>query len=154
MTEVLSQRSALRLASHCVEYLETKFLNEFSICVTPYTQGMLVPSVTIRMEGAEAPTLQVAINKCTTALNHQHDTILLSHRARGTEYGGAPEGEWETRDILAMQTAEPTFTPWGGGVLLYDATNSDVLGALALSGADELSEHRLALEVATNMGFR
>lgn len=108
------------------------------------------PILAYRIDGASADSFWIALNKARTAARSSKDTVEIAH-----EY--APRGidpnksEWRRRSAHEHRfddnhrTVNPTFVSWAGGVVL--AVDGAVVGALAVSGRDELQDHELAAHV-------
>ena len=106
------------------------------------------PILAYRIDGASADSFWIALNKAKSAVRAGKDTVEIAHRwaARG------PSSEWKRRDAHEhrfddnRRTVNPTFVSWAGGVVLYDL-DGNIVGALAVSGREELEDHVLALGV-------
>ena len=102
------------------------------------------PILSYRIDGASADSFWIALNKARTAVRAGKDTVEIAHKwaPRG------PSSEWrmssahEHRFDDNRRTVNPTFVSWAGGVVL--AVDSEIVGALAVSGRDELDDHELA----------
>ena len=106
------------------------------------------PLLAYRLDGASADSFWIALNKARTAARSGKDTVEIAH-----EYGakglGAPE-QWHRRSAHEhrfddnRRTINPTFVSWAGGVVLAPTNTTGIVGAVAVSGRDELEDHDLA----------
>jgi glc operon protein GlcG len=85
-----------------------------------------------RTDGADRGTWKTAHDKAVTAIEFQRDTIEL-------------QDGWDMKDAVNAAKINPTFTSWGGGVLIPSLHDGSVLGAIAVSGLSAQEDHVLAL---------
>lgn len=105
------------------------------------------PILAYRIDGASADSFWIALNKARTAVRAGKDTVEIAHEwaPRG------PSSEWRRRSAHEhrfddnRRTVNTAFVSWAGGVVL--AHDSAIVGALAVSGRDELEDHKLAAQV-------
>jgi uncharacterized protein GlcG (DUF336 family) len=110
------------------------------------------PILGYRSDGASADSFWIALNKARSAVRAGKDTVEIAH-VFGAKGLGAPE-QWHRRSADEhrfddnRRTVNPTYVSWAGGVVL--AVDSGLVGALAVSGRDELDDHELAARVREN----
>lgn len=105
------------------------------------------PILAYRIDGASADSFWIALNKAKSAVRAGKDTVEIAHEyvPRGIDPN---EHEWRRRSAHEhrfddnRRTVNPAFVSWAGGVVLV--MGSGIVGALAISGRDELDDHDLA----------
>lgn len=117
-------------------------LEPVAVCAYTLETGIGIPVASYLMDGVKPNSQAIASAKCWTVVAHRMDTLELSKT----------RSQWSDWDLLACQAAGGRFCPWGGGIQLF--RNSELVGALAISGRSELGDHVLALYSAVQYGFR
>lgn len=82
----------------------------------------------LRMDGAPLPSVLVATRKCMTAARERAATYDVGKAFK--DHG------WQ------LSNTDPLFTGWGGGVPVR--VGGEVVGAVAVSGLDQLEDAELA----------
>lgn len=145
----LTGEDALRLAQYAVEMAGDYGGLPVSVAIVD-TCGD--PLYAYRMDGASADSFGIAINKARTAARSGKDTVLIGYELSPLEGAGPLKSHYSPlpanghRADDSRRTVNPTFVSWAGGVVLEDSDRQPV-GAIAISGRQELDDHELAWKV-------
>ncbi|MBV8051024.1 MAG: heme-binding protein [Acidobacteriaceae bacterium] len=92
-----------------------------------------------RMDGAPISSIRIAMNKAWTAARERKPTKEIGDKVRHPEKG---------HDISYY--GDPKFVGWGGGIPVWK--NSEVVGAIGVSGLSSIEDVELATLGAQSIG--
>jgi len=103
-------------------------IQKAAVVVVADSHGELI--YLVRMDGAPLPSVNIAVNKASTAARARKPTQEIGERVRHPELG---------HDIAYY--GDPRFVGWGGGIPVWK--DGEIAGAVAVSGLS--SEEDIAL---------
>src|SRR5580692_8667301 len=123
-----------------IEYSEAKKIVDLIVEKATHRQKSVVVAVAdphgeliafARMDGAPVSSIRIAMNKAWTAARERKPTKDIGEKVKHPEKG---------HDIAYF--GDPNYVGWGGGIPVWK--NSEVVGAVAVSGLSSIEDAALA----------
>lgn len=136
--ESLGYIEAMNLVEAAISIAETDGGKPVAVCVLDVRGTQLAA---VCMDGASQANVRVAAAKAKTALEFQRDTRDFRFALDGSE----KEGGWSTHHVVNALGINPEFSSFAGGIAVRKGPAPGyIIGAIAVSGRDELDDSALA----------
>lgn len=138
----LSSSEAMRLVEAATHTASEDGGKPIAICVLDVRGTQLAA---VCMDGASEANVRTAHAKAKAVLEFQRDTRDF----RFNRDGSAKESGWPEHHVVNALGINPEFCSFSGGVSVRQrfgaaGNNGPIIGAIAVSGRDELDDHKVA----------
>lgn len=142
----LDLADALVLQGHVIDLAASDGGKPVACCIVDLSANQLSAAC---MDGAKAPSIDVAHAKAVTAVRYARATVefrfKLDPNRKQTEWVPAGEDGWDEEDVMNALGLNNVFCSWPGGVPILKPLSSQIVGALGISNRKELEDHAHAV---------